>query len=309
MQRYNSTSSAPRKYKGTELYLLPPNLFPCEPMDTMDEWYLNSEHAPMLSPLLQPLKIELYNDVYFPPSSHKLEKSMDDEPSCVVDKQMNKAHVSQDDNLRDMPGNVSVFEESGNSLPALEYSALLDYSCPPPDLNLHDKLFFVQYNPEGTMRRLWYVVQIDMPSTIELNPEYATNGQYWCVFHYKHPSDQQRSDACSRWWPEWYRYSRDPVSQNIIYGQRILVRPSVTPSAEKFIQWASLLPLYGPKSSVLVGPFLFEPISASNRIRQKIALQDWAALALVCNNVGIHPPCLVPIKSEHHPSKKKRKRT
>ena len=199
VQRYNSSSSAPRKYKGTELYLLPPNLFPCEPMDTMDERYLNSEHAPMVSPLLQPLKIELYNDVYFPPASHKLEKSMDDEPSCVVDQQMNKAHVSQDDNLRDMPGNVSIFEESGNSLPALEYSALLDYSCPPPDLNLHDKLFFVQYNPEGTMRRLWYVVQIDMPSTIELNPEYATNGQYWCVFHFKHPSDQQRSDACSRW--------------------------------------------------------------------------------------------------------------
>ena len=187
-------------------------------MDTMDEQYLNSEHVPMVSPLHQPLKIELYNDMYFPLSSNKLTKSKADTPSCVVDAQMNNAQDSQSDILIDMPRTDRVFDESGNSLPALEYSDIMDYSLTPPNLNLDDKLFFVQYNPEGTMRRLWYVVQVDMPSTLELNPDYATNGQYWCVFHYKHPSDHKRSDACSRWWPEWYRYSRDPVSQDIIYG-------------------------------------------------------------------------------------------
>ena len=309
VQRYNSKSSAPRKYKGTELYLLPPNLFPCEPMDTMDERYLNSTHAPMVSPLHQPLKIELYNDVYFPPLSTKLEKSNADEPSCLVDTQMITTPLSQSTAVVTMPSTDKLFDDSGNSLPALEYSDIVDYSVIPSALDLDNKLFFVQYNPEDTMRRLWYVIQVDMPSTVTQNPAYASNGLYWCVFHYKHPSDHKLSDACSRWWPEWYRYSRDKVSHDIIYGNRILIRPSVTPNADKFIQWATLLPLYGPQSSVLVGPFDFAPVTASNRIRYKISLCEWSALAQVCNNVDILSPCLTPDKPEQHCSKRKRKRT
>ena len=44
------------------------------------------------------------------------------------------------------------------------------------------------------MCRQWHLVQVDMESTIEINPNYATNGQYWCVFHYKHPTDNRMSD-------------------------------------------------------------------------------------------------------------------
>ena len=36
VQRYNDTDSSIRKYKGTDLYILPPAIFPCEPLDTMD---------------------------------------------------------------------------------------------------------------------------------------------------------------------------------------------------------------------------------------------------------------------------------
>ena len=135
-----------------------------------------------------------------------------------------------------MPQTDKVFDVFGNSLPALEYSDMMDYSLVPLDLNLDTKLFFMNYNPEDIMNRLWYVIQVDMPSTIELNPDYPTNGIYWCVFHYKYSSDDKRSDACSRWWPEWYRYSRDPVSHDIMYGQRILLRSSVTHNADEFIQ-------------------------------------------------------------------------
>ena len=41
VERYNSSSTSTRKYKGTELYMLPPDLFPREPVDTMDQRYLN----------------------------------------------------------------------------------------------------------------------------------------------------------------------------------------------------------------------------------------------------------------------------
>ena len=39
--RYNSNASATRKHKGSELYLLPPNIFPSDPVDTLDQRYLN----------------------------------------------------------------------------------------------------------------------------------------------------------------------------------------------------------------------------------------------------------------------------
>ena len=41
VQPYNNPSSAIRKYKGSEPYLLPPSIFPYEPLDTTDKKYLN----------------------------------------------------------------------------------------------------------------------------------------------------------------------------------------------------------------------------------------------------------------------------
>ena len=29
---------------------------------------------------------------------------------------------------------------------------------------LHNKLFFIQYTPDGTMQQQWYPIQIDIPS-------------------------------------------------------------------------------------------------------------------------------------------------
>ena len=54
VQRYNSTSSAIRKYKVSKLYLLPPSFFPNNPVDTMDQRYLNFSFAPVVSPLKNP---------------------------------------------------------------------------------------------------------------------------------------------------------------------------------------------------------------------------------------------------------------
>ena len=51
VRRYNKPNSKPRKYKSTELYLLPPQLFPSNELDTMDQRYLNYSHASIPSPL------------------------------------------------------------------------------------------------------------------------------------------------------------------------------------------------------------------------------------------------------------------
>ena len=55
------------------------------------------------------------------------------------------------------------------------------------------------------------------------------------------PDDKFKSDKYARWWPEWYRYAKDPTTNKIIYGQQ--VRPAVTPSSETHIQWADLIKL------------------------------------------------------------------
>ena len=240
----------------------------------------------MVSPLHRPLKIEMYNDVYFPPSSKKLLPKIVDAPTCMVD----STDSAPCDIIASMPRADRLFDESGNELPAIECADRVDALVVPETLDLTNQLFFVQYTPADTMRRSWYLVQVDMPSTLEVNPQYAVNGEYWCVFHFKHPSDIKLSHANSRWWPEWYRYKLDPVSDDVVYGDRILIRPSVTPCDKKFIQWATLIPLLGVNSCALVGPFTFAPIDDSNRTRQRVDSVHWQALVHSCSALGILPP-------------------
>ena len=66
VRRYAPKSST-RKYKNTELYLLPPALFSSEVLDTMNQRYLDSKNALIVSPLLKPMHIELYNDTWLQP--------------------------------------------------------------------------------------------------------------------------------------------------------------------------------------------------------------------------------------------------
>ena len=99
----------------------------------------------------------------------------------------------------------------------------------------------------------------------------------------------------------------------MIYGDRVLIRPNTTPYSTKFVQWAALLPLRGQDSISLAGPFTFEPITQSNRVRQKVAYSNWFILIDACTLLGITPPS---IGITHRPTKqpvkkknqKKRKR-
>ena len=59
-------------------------------------------------------------------------------------------------------------------------------------MDLSNKLFFIQYTPENTMRRRWYLIQVDMQSTREVNADFVTNGEYWCVFLSRHPHDEKK---------------------------------------------------------------------------------------------------------------------
>ena len=47
VREYNNPNGATQKYKSCDLYLLPPQLFPCDELDIMDTKYLNYSHAPL----------------------------------------------------------------------------------------------------------------------------------------------------------------------------------------------------------------------------------------------------------------------
>ena len=85
VQRYNSPDGPTQKYKGSESYLLPPSIFPHNPVGTMDQRYLNFSNAPIPSHFKRPLQIELYNDKFFPTNSKHIYKPSQEQLSCIID--------------------------------------------------------------------------------------------------------------------------------------------------------------------------------------------------------------------------------
>ena len=189
-----------------------------------------------------------------------------------------------------IPTIASLCAESQATLPVSEAIVSI-ISDLPLALNpvLNDSLFFVQFTPAGTMLRRWYLIQIDLASTNEMNPDYLSNGEYWCVFLDWHSSDKRNSDEFSRWWPEWHSYTACSTSKDIIYDNRYEFRPFTTPPSSKYIQWSTLLPILGDNSTTLVDPFTFTPVDSTNRVRHTVAYDHWKSLITACNFQGILP--------------------
>ena len=72
-------------------------------------------------------------------------------------------------------------------------------------------------------------------------------------------------------------------TKNIVYKQRILIRPNACPDSSKYIQWETDLQIIPSKKSnhesfQLTGPFNFEAINQYNTILQKVHLDQWITL-------------------------------
>jgi len=153
----------------------------------MDERYLNYLHAPIISPLKNALKIGMYNNAFFSPS----DSCSRDIPSTGIDTAAFAAHLP-------LSADSILFKESGNVMPPIEDPLnspdLVTAASTVTDNNSiqasKDRLFFIKFTPDCTMRARWYLVQINMQATAETNPTFCHNGKYWCVFLAKHPADK-----------------------------------------------------------------------------------------------------------------------
>jgi hypothetical protein len=166
-------------------------------------------------------------------------------------------------------------------------------------LSSADRLFFVSYRPEGTLRPRWYLIQVDLAQTTDSDSSTSPlgSGTYYCHFFGKHSSDTHLFDPDSRWWPLWHRFTTNPSDGLLDFGLRHLFKPSLTPDPTRFIAWADHLPLLS--DTYMLGPFSFidpslNPRDRTPSSRQYLALPLWTALTDLCTDRGVIPPSFPP---------------
>ena len=103
-----------------------------------------------------------------------------------------------------------------------------------------DKLLFVSFRPEVTLRARWYLVSVDLSQTKAIAAQHGDPGKsgiYYVHFFAQHPAHNDETDLSARWWPEWREYSTG-VDGVIDYSVRVL-----SPQQEYRMQTDSL---HGP---------------------------------------------------------------
>ena len=102
---------------------------------------------------------------------------------------------------------------------------------------------------------------------------------------------QTRVTKLAKFWKEWHKYTWCPTTNEILYGDKKLIRPSHYPNKGRFIQLYYKLPLLGSSLDLysIIGPFDFEKIDAYNRTRQNVHTDNWKILYMECIKLGIAP--------------------
>ena len=137
----------------------------------MDTKYLNYSFAPVPSPLQKPLAIELYNDTYFNDSPSIIDKTTN-LPASTIDAVAFQPH------LPPKPTTVAIPPPTSPTIPTPSHSHPFHASI----LKSTDKLFFIKFTPQNTLRPRWYLVAVDLDSTFRTCPNHLSDFTYWCIF-------------------------------------------------------------------------------------------------------------------------------
>jgi hypothetical protein len=293
VRRHGHPTGPLLKYPTQALSPLPPAVLPCTPIDTPDFRYLNHSHAPLPNPLLKPFQIQMYNNMWFNsslstdhPPLFKF-RDIDDTDTAPLSSSTPAPRVSipADAAIPVCPSDDPPTPATPTTGPHL-FDAITASS---------DRLFFVSYRPEGTLRPRWYLVQIDVPQSFIASPDCDSTGRYYCHFLGCHPDDVSLPDPPRRWWLLWHRFTTT-AADDIEFGDRVLFNPATTPDPDSYIAWADVLPLLDP-AVCLLGPFAFtdpssNPPGRTSSFRQMLPFSLWASLTALCLTRGILPPVL-----------------
>jgi hypothetical protein len=268
LARFDNPDGPCRKYHAQDISLLPPMLWPVEPLDGPDLRYLNSNHAPLPHPLAEPFKIKLYNEMWF----------SDPLPTRPPQLVATQPEVSETANIHLPSPNASksvehsASEDIGASPVPLEVSdvSVPEISTDPQTLfglieRSVDKLFFISFRLPGTLRAKWFLVAVDLAQTaiddVKCgNPK--VTGIYFVHFLGRHPADDAESDCDARWWPLWHEFNIDD-DDVIDFGKRVLIPPSQAVDLKAVMPWGECVKL-SDESCCLLGPFDFlDPVLIS----------------------------------------------
>ena len=75
-RKYGKPNGSIKRFHMEDLYLLPPTIYPTEPVDTADLRYLNSDFAPLHHPFSKTFDIEAYNNRWFDTESKLVLKKL-----------------------------------------------------------------------------------------------------------------------------------------------------------------------------------------------------------------------------------------
>ena len=324
------------KFHSSSISPLPPGLLPCDPIDTSDLRYLNQDSTPTANPL-RSLDIQMYNDVWFDDKPQSYPAPFDfstplqpvppfaSSPFPSIAELRDSFDASSNDTLT--PPLLCSDRHTASTRPDVALdpfcSTPLPITNPSPSLLYDsivastDRMFFIRYLPEGTLRPRWYLVSVNLEHSLA-NPSTAdcrSSGTFLVDFFCRHPDDRSSSDACARWWREWHHYSTDPTDGTILFGDQVLFRPNHTPDPTLYTSWSDVVPL-ADSSVALLGPFDLlssapHSAPAARRLsRQWAPLSLWQHLCSICAGLGILPPSVSahPVLRSRWTKTKKRKR-
>jgi hypothetical protein len=284
------------KHMAENLELLPPNILPCEPIDSADQRFLDMHYAPKYDPFKKHLGIEGYNVHWFddndkpearrPPTIDNAVSEDNGEEERVEEEE--EANVGSEKRRRSKREKKSPMD-----VPSLDEAIR----------GSRDRLFFIAYRHPNTLRPRWHLVQVDLEQTDRVcgTSERPDEGHYYCHF-YNPPDDDEKklSHPNCRWWPIWHEYKEEKGV--IVYGSQVRVTPNQTPSPDKMVAWADVVNLGSGKIRI-IGPFDFENPSSrqgvkSSSYKQYVQARIWNELFDECDKRGIIPPRLLTGKKE-----------
>ena len=70
-----------------------------------------------------------------------------------------------------MPTAKALFEDSNFPSLLVEIVTSLILDASPIILDMSDNLCFIEFTRDGTLQRRWYLIQVGIPSTFDVNPD------------------------------------------------------------------------------------------------------------------------------------------
>ena len=141
------------------------------------------------------------------------------------------------------------------------------------------RLFFISWKQPHLVRREWHLVQVQLDSSISLNPTCLESGKYLVNFFICHPRDKGQHPRNQRWWLEYHASSS---VARLHQGDYHLLRPddhsmayAKANSLHPFCQWVNLL----HPATYIHGPFEFATING-RLTRDRIPDDAWLQLTL-----------------------------